>query len=865
MAESTIYWIGRGIMEKRKRLYRNLFRGIEAKGIFLFLFFFSTTLSFSSVDNRAQNGPVAQPDIRDLTAHLIGHAHIDLSWLWLWEETVHDVAPQTFWGALRQMDRLSGLTFAQSQACLYEAMEEHFPELFRAIQRQVEAGAWIPVGGMWVEPDLNMPDGESLARQLLYGKRYFLDKFGIDVRVGWNPDSFGHSFQLPQILKKAGLDYYVFERCAPEEVPVFWWEGMDGSRILAYVPPGWYLVSLKEGLRNLLLEASRQTSLRDFLILYGEGDHGGGPRDTDVEAILKFRDDPNEPRLELANPEAYFKKLERLNLSYPVIKRELNFTFPGCYTTQVETKKFNRRLESLLIEAEKFSSLAFVSGYRDYYPERDLDEAWKVLLRNQFHDILDGSSIGPVYEESQEAYEKAIQRARRGLDFSLETMAMAVNTEGPGLPLIVFNSLPWERTEPVLFEISFSRPVEAIAIADAAGGEIPCQILKADKGPDRSSFEVIFLAAGVPSLGYKTFRVHEARDQAKPKTPLMVTATTLENEFFKITIDPKKGWITDLMDKRHNRHFLAAPGYSLEAIPDEPEIMSAWEIGLKEAKEKIGERGAEVTILERGPVRATVRIKSHFQNSIFIHDIQLYAGLPRLDIRMSIDWQERNLMVKAAFPVALEKPRPSFEIPFGAIERPADGEEVPHLKWLDLSDESGQFGLSLLNDSRYGCDVKGNVMRLSVIRGATYPDPEADRGNHELAFSLYPHSGTWKEALTFRRALEFNNPLRSQMTLVHKGTLPSVHSFLLVKPENVVLTALKKEMGYAGRSLILRVFEIFGQEAEVAIELPFIAEAWETDLIERSLAKWADNDKIVRFQIKPYEIRTIRLTARPRR
>ncbi|MBP6909840.1 MAG: hypothetical protein KBC18_05355, partial [Candidatus Saccharicenans sp.] len=191
---------------------------------------------------------------RELTASLVGHAHIDLSWLWLWEETVHQVAPETFWGTLRQMNRRPGLTFAQSQAALYEAMEIAYPELFQEIKQKVKEGTFIPVGGMWVEPDLNLPDGESLAHQLLYGKRYFLDKFGTEVKVGWNPDSFGHNAQLPQLLKKAGLDYYVFERCAPEKTTVFWWQGLDGSRVLAYVPPGWYLVNLKDGVKDLLLK-----------------------------------------------------------------------------------------------------------------------------------------------------------------------------------------------------------------------------------------------------------------------------------------------------------------------------------------------------------------------------------------------------------------------------------------------------------------------------------------------------------------------------------------------------------------------------------------------------------------------------------
>lgn len=317
-----------------------------------------------------------------MTASLIGHAHIDLSWLWLWEETVHEVAPQTFWNTLRQMERLPGLTFAQSQAALYEAIEKNYPHLFQEIKKKIKEGTWIPIGGMWVEPDLNMPDSESLARQLLYGKGYFLEKFGLDVKVGWNPDSFGHSFQLPQLLKKAGIDYYVFERCAPEKTPVFWWEGLDGSRVLAYVPPGWYLVDLKRGIKNILLNAAQNTPLRDFLLLYGEEDRGGGPRDSDLEAILKFRDDHDEPKIELVNPEVYFERLERKNLDLPLIKGELNFTFPGCFTTQGETKKLNRHLENLLLEAEKFSSLALLSGARDYYPEGDLNEAWKIVLRN---------------------------------------------------------------------------------------------------------------------------------------------------------------------------------------------------------------------------------------------------------------------------------------------------------------------------------------------------------------------------------------------------------------------------------------------------------------------------------------------------
>ncbi|HEK85923.1 MAG TPA: alpha-mannosidase [Candidatus Aminicenantes bacterium] len=843
---------------------------IKKSVIFIFLILvLGLGLLFSQQKNE-------QPKInpRELTASLIGHAHIDLSWLWRWEETVHEVGPMTFWGTLRQMNRLPGLTFAQSQAALYEAIEQKYPELFQEIRQKIKEGTWIPVGGMWVEPDLNMPDGESLAHQLLYGKRYFLDKFGFEVKVGWNPDSFGHSWQLPQILKKAGIDYYVFERCAPENTVVFWWEGEDGSRVLGYVPPGWYLVSLKDGVRDLLLKAYQQTPIKNFMLLYGAGDHGGGPRDSDIQAILKYRAQPDQPRFEFARPENYFRNIEKLPVKYPVVNRELNFTLTGCYTTQVETKKFNRRLENLLLDAEKFSSLARLVGARDYYPDRDIDEAWKIVLRNQFHDILDGSAIGPVYDEVQGYYHEAEKRGQRALNFSLETISNLVETRGKGWPLVVFNSLPWERIGPVEGELILNYPVKAIRILDASGAEVPSQVLKIEKYPGEKDsaqkldqgkaltkwkVKVLFIAKDVPSLGYKTFRVVEADSSGEYKTSLVASNKVLENEFIKLTLDPKTGWWKSLQEKKLGREFLSGEGNVLEAIADEPPSMSAWQIGLKETLEKLGEKGAAIKVLEKGPVRATIEVEHNFRHSKFIEDIQLYSGWPQVNVRMRLDWQERNVMVKAAFPVAAINPIATFEIPFGAIVRPAIGNEVPAIKWIDVSDGQEKAGLSLLNDSRYGFDVKDNVMRLSVIRGATYPDPEADRGRHELAYSLYPHSGSWKEGLSFRKAMEFNCPLRAYQAMIHPGTLPAEKSFLRLGPENVVLTTIKKETGYGSPGFVVRLYEIFGQETEATLELPKEMEVYEADLVERPGEKISSASSHITFKLKPYEIKTLLL------
>jgi alpha-mannosidase len=816
--------------------------------------------------NRA--GAPALRNPRDYIAYLVGHAHIDLSWLWRWEETVNDVAVRTFEGTLARMEKVPRLTFAQSQAALYEAMEKSYPEIFDRIRGKVREGTWVPVGGMWVEPDLNMPDGESLARQLLYGKRYFLDKFGVDVTVGWNPDAFGHSWQLPQILAKAGVPFYVFERCAPDKTPFFLWEGRDGSRLLAHVPQGWYLVSLKNGLSDVIREAASETTLKDFLILYGEGDHGGGPRDSDLAAIEKYKNSPDQPRMIFATPAAFFKKIEEARADMPVVQRELNFTFPACYTTQAETKRSNRASEALLLEAERLSALAVAAGFRDYYPERDIDEAWKIVLRNQFHDILDGSSIGPVYDDVARFYREARARAQRALDFSLETIFGNVETRGEGVPLEVFNPLFWERTEAATAEVALPFAPATLRILSPSGETVPVQVLERTPGPTETRFRVVFLAQNVPSFGYRVYRaVAVEREGQAEKTALVVSPKGIENEFLKLGVDEKTGWITSLFDKRTQKEMLARPA-NLQSILDEPESMSAWELGLKGEPLDLGQSGATVQVVESGPVRGVIRVTTPFGNSVFIQDLIVAAGVARLDCRMSMNWQERNLMIKAAFPVNLKSGQAAFEIPFGSLTRPADGAEVPALRWIDLSDPTAGAGLSLLNDGKYGFDVKGTVMRMSVIHGATYPDPEADRGSHEFLYSLYPHPGTWREADTVRRGYELNVPLLVRTGMAHAGRLPAERAFIRVSPSNVVLSTLKMESGYNSRSLIIRLYETCGRKGEARISFPWPVTADETDLIERpvrdpSLFQSSGPANEIAVPMRAWEIKTIRVSRRP--
>ena len=290
--------------------------------------------------------------------------------------------------------------------------------------------------------------------------------------------------------------------------------------------------------------------------------------------------------------------------------------------------------------------------------------------------------------------------------------------------------------------------------------------------------------------------------------------------------------------------------------------MSAWELGLKGPVGRAGENGATIELVESGPVRAVIRVKSRFRDSTFEQDLTLYAGLPRLDCRMSLDWRERNVMIKAAFPLDVKTPAARFEIPYGSIARPADGTEVPALRWIDVSEGSGEYGVALLNDSKYGFDVKGGVMRMSVVHGATYPDPEADRGRQELLYAILPHGGDWKAAEVTRNGLELNNPLIARVPLVHAGALPEVHSFIKAGPANVILSAVKKEMGYAEPGLILRLYEIHGEKAAAKIEFPWPVEAHEADLIERPTGKSLGSGQDITVPLAPYEIKTIRIVRK---
>jgi len=823
---------------------------------------------------RATLEPLA-PELKQHTVRLTGQAHIDMAWLWPWTETV-EVVRRTARTALQLMTRNPEFTFTQSQAAAYAWIEEKYPALFNEIKERVKEGRWEIAGGMWVEPDLNLPDGESLVRQILLGKRYFQEKFGVDVRVGWNPDTFGYNWQMPQILRKSGMEYFVTTKLAFNDTNkfphrLFWWQAPDGSRILTYFPNPLGADVEPSPMARHLAAISRPSGVKEIMFFYGVGDHGGGPTQENIEAARRLQQTSLFPRVQFSTARPFLDGLlaSSPELTIPVWNDELYFEYHrGVFTTQAETKRNNRKSEVLLLNAEKFSSLAQLYGKP--YRQKELNTAWRMVLFNQFHDILPGSSIAPVYVDAARDYAQVRYIGQDVLDDSLAYLGGQIDSRGPGLALVVFNPQSWERTEVVEAKVRLPEAAGDYHVTDNHGLPVPHQTVGRD---DRSTLlKFLFLADRVPSLGYRTFRVIPGPPQgggagSVPNTSLQgrPQEMVLENEFLRVKVGTKSGLIESLYDKVNGREVLDATrrGNLLQTFADKPKNWDAWNLDADFENVKWDLDVADsVAMVETGPVRSVVRVVKHFQKSRIVQDIVLYPKVPRVDCNMEVDWHEKHILLKVAFPISVSSRTATYEIPFGTIKRPTTREtsierakfEVPALRWADLSDEN--YGVSVLNESKYGYDTKGNVVRLSLLRSPAWPDPNADEGFHRFTYSIYPHVGDWERAGTARRGYELNYPLLVRTESNHGGPLLAAHSFLSIDSPSVFLTAMKKAED--DESLVLRFIKLGGDDGESSITLPRAAAgAAESDLMERGLTELAPEEDKLQVTVKPYEIKTI--------
>jgi alpha-mannosidase len=831
------------------------------------------------------------PWLKQFTVRAIGNSHIDMAWLWPWTETV-EVVRNTFQSVLDLMREYPDFKFTMSSARTYEWMQEKYPDLFKQIQERAKQGRWEVIGGMWVEPDLNMPAGESLVRQILLGKRYFKKNFGVDIKIGWNPDSFGYNWQLPQIYKKSGIDYFVTSKLlwatdyTKFPYRLFWWEAPDGSRLLTYFPHEYANEFNPEQItKDLsfyapLIYGPKADDAPQMLYLYGVGDHGGGPTRTILDSAHRLMSPETVfPKVDFSTATDFFADLQQQlpRLKVPTWRDELYFEYHrGVLTTQSETKRRIRRDEELMLDAEKYASLASILGR--VYPQDDFELAWKNLLFDHFHDIMPGSRIAVNYLDAKRNLEDVARAGNEIMHGALGEVSANINTQSPGIPVIVFNSLSWPRTEVIDVEVQLPEPASQVQVVDSSGGRADSQLLSMEPGTNRAH---LLILTNTPAIGYETYSVRPAVKATPNRSIVKASADTLENEFIRVKVDPQTGCMTSLFDKRNQSDALAPAetdtggpktsvcGNLLQTFYDKPKQWDAWNIDADFEKQHWDlAKADEVKLVESRPLRAVIRVKTHFQNSSFVQDITMYAGVPRVDVKMQAEWHEKHILLKVAFPLSVHNDKATFEIPYGSIERPTTRNtpaeqakfEVPARRWADLSD--AKHGFSLLNDSKYGYDAKGNVLRLSLLRSPEWPDPHADEGHHEFTYSLYPHAGTWRDAQTVRRGYELNTKLIAKQAERHQGPLAARHSFVDVQSDGVVLTAIKKAED--DDSLILRFYEWAGKEGDVKLRLPVsVRSASETDLMERPIGTLSVQAGVVSVHTRPFEIKTVKVQFAP--
>jgi alpha-mannosidase len=856
------------------------------------------------------------PLLRQATFHLTGNSHIDAAWLWPWTESV-DVVKRTFGTALQLMYEYPEYTYTQSAAAYNEWLDDKYPEMNAEIAQRIKEGRWEIVGGMWVEPDLNMPDGESLVRQLLVGKRWYKQAYGVNVKVGWNPDTFGYTWQLPQIYKKSGIDYFVTQKMAwndTNQLPFkfFWWQSPDGSKVLTYFPHDYANDNLNPVrlARDFSIARTQTPGLSNMMDLYGIGDHGGGP----TRAILDegrhwaYPSLPPyvTPKIEFGTALPYFTALEKQiapgspvwdypsiakgytppppvagMVSIPTWKSELYFEYHrGVMTTQANHKKNMREAEEQMLDAEKWASLAWVLAGRAY-PSSDLTEDWKKVLFNQFHDVAAGSGIGVIYKDAQKDYDVVHWSTNEISSDSIEKVAEGIDTLPKDLrpiPVIVYNPLGWNRSGDVSVKVQFkSGTVPDVKVLDGTTGKVIHILTAAPVDKKSGVTELTFNVPDVPALGYKVIQIEQERtvdsfDFLDSWVKQVDRALILANKSLQVAVDETSGCITSLYDSHSGFESVApgACGNQLLFFKDTPKEYDAWNIdpGTLDTAPSVIEKADLVELVGQGTVHPAIRIIRHWQNSKFVQTISLQGN--QVDIDNEIDWHESHVLLKAAFPLAASGPFATYEIPYGTIDRPTTRNnswekaqfEVTALRWADLSGPGPDgkiHGLSILNQNKYGYDAVGNVLRLTLLRSPKWPDAEADMGHHHFHYALYPHAGTWKDALTVRHGYEYNYPLTAVVTTAHPGTLPPSHSFASVAPENVVLTAVKKAEDANG--LIFRVYEWAGKETIAEFHVPPGATgATVTNLMETPEGSPLPvTGDVVKAPIHPYEILTIRV------
>lgn len=818
---------------------------------------------------------------------MVGHAHLDLAWLWDVAET-WNAAERTFNSVLNLQKTFPDLTFCHSTPALYDWIEQNRPNLFAAIQQQVAAGFWEIVAGLWVEPELNLINGESIIRQVLYGQRYVQEKFGKLSSIAWLPDSFGFCWQLPQILKQGGVDYFVTQKLRWNDstkfpYDLFWWRSPDGSQILSYMSPLIGESTDPVKMATYACDWETKTGNQAALWLPGVGDHGGGPTRDMLETAQRWQNSSLFPRLKFTTVLEYLQQIEATTFPLPIWDDELYLEFHrGCYTTHADQKQWNRHCESLLYQAELFASLATLTAGRQY-PKAELETAWKQVLFNQFHDILPGSSIPQVFVDANQGWIAAEQAGEQILAESLRAIAAQINFPPPphpdAQPIVVFNSLNWARSQIVTVAIPEvdERVCLRWQIFDLERQEVQSQCRFAVFA-EKPTCLLSFLAEDIPSIGFRVFWrcpcLSALPTPASVEDSVLEKKFVLENEFLRITVDPTTGDLSSVFDKAHQREVLSDAGNQLQAFQDSGQYWDAWNIDPAYAEHPLPPTILKtIQWVERGPLQDRLRVVRQLGQSEFKQDYLLEVRSPLLKIVTIVDWRERQVLVKAAFPLNIEADYATYEIPCGAIDRPTRPQEpqdkakweVPALRWADLSDET--YGVSLLNDCKYGYDSQPDQLRLTLLRSPSWPNPNADQGHHEFTYALYPHHGTWQSAQTVRKGYELNQPLQEVLCTFERTSqtkpLQPVGQLLDLQADNLILSAFK-QAEEDSQSWILRCYECHGEATQMTLQSNLnLQDIHPTDLLENPSELPELTSKTGCFEVNPWRITTFAMKISP--
>lgn len=772
----------------------------------------------------------------------IGHTHIDVAWLWTLAQT-REKAVRSFSNVVDMMETCPEYKFMSSQPQLYKFVKEDSPETYEKIKALVKAGRWEPEGAMWVEADCNLTSGESLVRQILFGKRFFREEFGVESRVLWLPDVFGYSAALPQILAKSGIDKFVTSKISWNEYNTmpydsFIWRGIDDTGVFTWFltaqdlpePGKWrntttYNADITPSAVKGCWERYQQKYINDEVILtFGEGDGGGGPKQEQIEYHRRLSHGvPTFPKTKIEFAGDFLERAKNRALAdpkTPVWHGELYLEYHrGTYTSNALNKRNNRKCELLYQNTELFCETDRLLNGAEY-PAEKINEGWECILLNQFHDIIPGSSIAPVYAQSTEQYEKIKADARLMLDRALDGIADGIGTDGG---LLVYNPL------------SFTHSGAVEANGKKAWVE------------------------NVPAKGWAVV--------GEPDFTCSVTVTekSIENDFYRIEFADDYT-MSRIYDKRAGREVLSPGGRGnvIEVYEDLPREYDAWELS-RYYREKMREMDdvSAVEIVDEGAAKG-IKITRRFCSSTFVQTIRLWGRDDRIDFETFVDWKEQHLVLKAAFPVEINADRATYEIQFGTIERPTHSNtswdrakfEVCAHKFADLS-ECG-YGVSILNDCKYGHDIHDGVIRLTLLKCPTHPSPVADKCRHDFTYSLCPHEGGFEQAGIVEKAYDLNDPMIARPISARSGRLPESFSLVSVSEKNVVVDTVKKAEDCG--TTVMRLYESCNRRCEAKLTLGFdYSRAALCDLMENELEPLEIRDGVITLPVKPFEIITVKL------